>query len=241
MSKDIKLPLKNGMVSHVNKGKKYSKSDVALYSSQELADRATKELFEAHILNLDFVRSIANWAKSELDRRELPLTFPKAISRGRLLANVIYRDLYSFYIGELKFKHDSIEALLAEVLLHADIVLDELNDPATRVHAAYSIGKAETRIDFYSGTLGKQIENAKAPRKNNLNRIIKKLSTIDEPAKHLWNRFFSDLSQEFESVRESTTELRYYYTTEKGKEYSITLKTFQNKLSAARKNPDSHG
>lgn len=82
--------------------------------------------------------------------------------------------------------------------------------------------------------LSNQIKKAEAPRADTtLESIIKKLATHAGTAKDLWPRLFGMLDDA--GMEPSEHDFSYQYLNTKDRQKTITFKTFQNKLSKARK------
>jgi len=239
------LPLEEGMISNVETGKTYSRIRKTTYQQNPGETSEWDKYLEDEVLNLNFLIKGVLWAETELKKMNLPTTNPDTAFDKRSGRHKFFKDnLWGYYMTILQKEHDSIPSLFALYLTNCRIALNDSKPLGERLHAAMFAGQSQQQLDYYLNTLDKQRNNSSKPKTPEINKMIHSLARISgSSAKELWPELYSMLDDEFGEVNdcEESGKPAYKYVNQKGDIKTLTFKTFENRLSAARKNPDSHG
>lgn len=188
------------------------------------------------------ISRIEHWCNSFLQERlNLDELKPKTkkIQYGQASfsarTSIYYSIVNSKKRGGLGMNHDCDEALAALMLEHIDVMRIEYLPINQRLEAAVKLGETSKLLEIYQESSTSRSINAQQPRRDNdLDDIIWGLldEKIDgETYKDLWPKFVYEVEGR-EVIKGESYICKYG---EEGKETSISIKTFQNKLSDLKK------
>ncbi len=162
--------------------------------------------------------------------------------------NTLFRYLTSTAKGFPRYKSDDPPALLAEIIMYAEQILDKSNSEEFRLWRAFLLGQRTMLHDFYRRSSEDNQKKARQPRNPLITAILDKLARKeDAKAEESWEEFKNQLRNDIEVDFEDKTtnlhnketwEVEYKYSVDGIKEtksHTMKYSTFKEKLSKARK------